>query len=259
MTASTGINRVAGLGDTILGVWAHPDDEAYLMGGTVLVALAAGARVSCITATAGEGGDTADEGRWPQARLAEIRRQEMAASLKILGVNEHRWLELPDGGLGTIDFEAGTGLIAEAIERLRPDTVLTFGTDGMTGHPDHVAVGTWAHRAAQEVGGGSCRLLAATKTPEWAERFCDLNAAVFARPPPATPAGELALHVVLAGEVLDRKLQALAAQASQTSALIASIGWDRYRHWIQDECWVERPTPTPELAGRILRKANQLA
>lgn len=38
---------------TILGVWAHPDDESYLMAGTALRAMARGSRVACVTATAG--------------------------------------------------------------------------------------------------------------------------------------------------------------------------------------------------------------
>ncbi len=52
---------------TILGVWAHPDDEAYLMAGTALVAAAAGSTIACVTATAGDAGESADEDRWPRA------------------------------------------------------------------------------------------------------------------------------------------------------------------------------------------------
>ncbi len=41
---------------TILGVWAHPDDEAYLSAGLMATAIAAGRRVVCVTATRGRGG-----------------------------------------------------------------------------------------------------------------------------------------------------------------------------------------------------------
>ena len=50
---------VADLG-TVLGIWAHPDDEAYLSGGLMSIAARDhGNRVACVTATRGELG-TAD-------------------------------------------------------------------------------------------------------------------------------------------------------------------------------------------------------
>ena len=49
---------------TVLGVWAHPDDETYLSAGLMAQAVRDGDRVVCITATRGEGGSL-DEERWP--------------------------------------------------------------------------------------------------------------------------------------------------------------------------------------------------
>ena len=46
---------VADLG-TILGVWAHPDDDIYLSAGLMAAAVEAGQRVVDVTATRGEGG-----------------------------------------------------------------------------------------------------------------------------------------------------------------------------------------------------------
>ena len=59
---------------TILGVWAHPDDDIYLSAGLMAVAAAAGERVVDVTATRGEGGSMDDE-RWPPARMAEVRTE----------------------------------------------------------------------------------------------------------------------------------------------------------------------------------------
>jgi hypothetical protein len=42
--------RISALG-TIMGIWAHPDDEAYLSGGPMALARANGQRVVCVTAT----------------------------------------------------------------------------------------------------------------------------------------------------------------------------------------------------------------
>jgi hypothetical protein len=47
--------------------------------------------------------------------------------------------------------------------------------------------------------------------------------------------GPLSIDVALAGEFLNRKYAALAAQASQTEALRAVVGEDRYREIIRIE------------------------
>ena len=87
---------------TIMSIWAHPDDEAYLCGGLMAAATDAGSRVVCVTATRGELGVT-DPVRWPPDRLAGIREIEMAECMRILGVSEHHWLGYPDGGCESVD------------------------------------------------------------------------------------------------------------------------------------------------------------
>jgi hypothetical protein len=51
---------------TLLGVWAHPDDEAYLSAGLILEHTRRGDRVVIVTATLGEHG-TKDARRYPTA------------------------------------------------------------------------------------------------------------------------------------------------------------------------------------------------
>ena len=120
-------------GRTLLGVWAHPDDEAYLTAGLMLEHVARGDRVVLVTATLGERG-TSDAVAWPPSRLAPHRHAELIASLAVLGVHDLRLLGFEDGGCDTVD---GTDLVIEQIEDVRPDVIVTFGPDGMTGHPDH--------------------------------------------------------------------------------------------------------------------------
>jgi len=99
---------------TILSIWAHPDDEAYLCGGIMAKAAAAGSRVVCVTASRGELGVT-DPTRWPPEQLAAIREAELAACLSILGVREHRWLGDPDGGCSDVDLDRAADQIVEII------------------------------------------------------------------------------------------------------------------------------------------------
>src|SRR5262245_11536659 len=117
-------DAMAGLG-TILSLWAHPDDETYLAAGVMAAAIDGGHRVVCVSATAGEHG-TPHPDVWPPDRLGRIRQWEAAAAMAVLGVTEHRFLGLPDGGLADRDDE-GIEVVGRLLDELRPDTILTFG------------------------------------------------------------------------------------------------------------------------------------
>ena len=141
---------------TIMCIWAHPDDETYLSAGLMQQAVEDGRRVVCVTATRGEGGSQ-DETKWPSATIAQVRESEIAESLRILGVKEHHWLGYIDGHCDEVDDDEAVGKIAALIAEIRPDSVLTFGPDGHTGHPDHIAVNRWttaAFRAGRPATGG---------------------------------------------------------------------------------------------------------
>ena len=124
----------------ILGIWAHPDDEAFLSAGLMAQAASEGERVVCVTATRGELG-VQDAERWPPDQLARIRENELYESMRILGVGEHRWLDYPDGGCHLVDEEEAVARLVAVVHGCAADlSVLTFGPDGMTAHQDHMAV-----------------------------------------------------------------------------------------------------------------------
>ena len=89
---------------TVLGIWAHPDDEAFLSAGLMAAARDTGHRVVCVTATLGERG-TGDPAGWPPGRLAAVRKHELRASLAALDVTEHHLLGLADGALAALGEE----------------------------------------------------------------------------------------------------------------------------------------------------------
>jgi len=219
---------------TILSIWAHPDDEAYLCGGIMAMATAAQSRVACVTATRGELGVT-DPTRWPPEQLPAIRGAELAECLRILGVTEHRWLGYPDGGCASASVDTAAHQIAEIIREIAPDTILTFAPDGQTGHPDHIAVHRWTVEAVRRTGIGTLHVVA--NTQQWLDdhlaQWTELGAIV--GDPPVAWTGPLSIDVALSTELLDRKLAALAAQASQTEALRAIVGEERYREFIRIE------------------------
>src|SRR5688572_15104343 len=165
---------VAELG-TILGIWAHPDDEAYLSGGLMALARDNGQRVVCVTATRGERG-TPDPVAWPPDRLAAERTRELASCLAVLGVHEHHWLDYADGECAGADPDGAAERLSAVIDDLRPDTVLTFGPDGITGHPDHRTVSAWTGAAFDRAAPPGARLLHAAVPAPRAERWGELTA-----------------------------------------------------------------------------------
>ncbi|HEY5882192.1 MAG TPA: PIG-L family deacetylase [Nakamurella sp.] len=239
-------NEVTELG-TILGIWAHPDDEAYLSGGLMAIARDNGTRVVCVTATRGELG-TADPVTWPPDRLATTRTAELAGCLGILGVDEHHWLDFPDGGCADADTATAVERLSGIMDLVQPDTVLTFGPDGFTGHPDHRAVAGWAAAAVDRAGRAGIRLLQAAAAQRRQERWARLNEqlGVFEPGyPMLVPDDRLAVGLDLAPGIVTRKVKALVAQQTQTAGLIEALGVQTYTAWVGDECFVDRPAGWP--------------
>ena len=225
---------------TILGVWAHPDDESYLSAGLMALARASGQRVVVVSLTAGDQGT--DDPDLRGRVLASHRRAELAASLACLGVTEHHVLGLPDGGLSALGDGPGAALVGQWIDEVRPDTVVTFGPDGLTGHPDHLAVHRWT-KAAWIERQREVRLLQAAVTPDFHRRWGHVNEAIdlwqWQPDVPCTPEDELALAVRCEPEVLDQKVAALRAHRSQSAGLIDMLGIDDYRAWWSVETFTE--------------------
>jgi len=233
---------VVGLG-TVLGIWAHPDDEAYLSGGLMALARSHGARVVCTTATRGELG-TSDPLSWPPERLAEERARELARSLEILGVGEHHWLGHRDGECADVPSDRAVEQLCEVIAEVRPDTVLSFGPDGITGHSDHQTVSAWTVEAFERAAPPAARLLFAAISDRRKRRWAELEDELGVYQPGypvITPAAELAVHLTLDPGTLDRKVRALAAQATQTSGLLAAMGVEDYAAWVSEEAFVAAP------------------
>ncbi|MFG1992833.1 PIG-L family deacetylase [Actinoplanes sp. NPDC048988] len=231
--------------NTLLGIWAHPDDEAYLSGGLMALAAQRGDRVVCVTATRGEHG-TSDPRRWPPARLAAERATELARCLRILGVTEHHWLGCPDGGCADVPAAEAVAKLAALIGEIRPDTVVTFGLDGNTGHADHRAVARWTAAAFARAAAPGARLLRSAVGERWHRRWAPLNDGLgIFEPgyPVVVPDGALTVDLVLDDATVRRKVRALAAQRTQTAALIGAVGVDRYTEWVREESFVAWAPP----------------
>lgn len=231
---------------TVLAVWAHPDDETYLAGGILAGLSDLGHRVVCVTATRGEAADP-DATAGERAALADLRTRELEEALGVLGVDEHRWLDLPDGGCATVDPDAPVGCLTELVHDLRPDTVLTFGPDGFTGHPDHRAVSAWVDSALARTADRIRRpaLLHAVLAADSRERQppgLDERSVYYLGRPRVCADEELGLRLDLAAgprtaALLDRKVEALRRQESQTRGVIDAVGAAAFRSWVSVETY----------------------
>ena len=147
MTPETGADGSTGRPPRLLGLFAHPDDETLGAGGTFAKYAGAGAEVHVVSLTRGGAGQIRDAAVATRSTLTDVRERELVAAGEELGVVATRCLDYADGSLAQVDTEELLALAHELISEVDHDVVVTFGPDGFSGHPDHVAVGAAATAA----------------------------------------------------------------------------------------------------------------
>ena len=142
---------------SVLFVHAHPDDESSKGAGTMARYAKEGYGVVVVTLTDGAAGDIlnpAMDRPGVKERLVEIREEELARALEILGVTSSYPLGYADSGW-VKDFEGDGSLLDPAcfyntpvedvveqlvgiVRRERPDVLVTYPPNGGYPHPDHI-------------------------------------------------------------------------------------------------------------------------
>jgi N-acetyl-1-D-myo-inositol-2-amino-2-deoxy-alpha-D-glucopyranoside deacetylase len=143
----------------LLFVHPHPDDESIACGGTIARYGNEGAQVHVVTCTGGEAGDNLSGIDLAGRDFTEVRRGELEAAVKILGVTSHRFLGYRDSGMAgmpanehpeafvLVDLDEAAVRLAATIRELRPDVVVSDDEKGTYGHPDHVRAHEVTRRA----------------------------------------------------------------------------------------------------------------
>jgi LmbE family N-acetylglucosaminyl deacetylase len=140
------------LGDTVLVVFAHPDDET-IIGPLLAQTVAQGYRVHLITITSGQKGTTKHSEIPAGAALGAARELEVQCSARQLGIVAPILLGFEDAELAQPpNLESAARQVATRIDELKPDVVVTWGPDGVTGHPDHRAVSNLTTQILQQHG-----------------------------------------------------------------------------------------------------------
>ena len=130
----------------VLVVAAHPDDETAFAGGLIAKYASEGHAVSILLTTRGEGGEMGEPPLCPRDELGRVREREAQAAAAALGARDVLFLPFCDPLVGPDDtlyhiaatLEQFSSAIAEVLHDLRPEVVVTHGSSGEYGHPQHV-------------------------------------------------------------------------------------------------------------------------
>ena len=168
---------------TLLAVFAHPDDEAFV--GPLLSHYARqGVRVRLAIVTEGAKGVSRRLGVPAGPEMARLRAEEARCSCRALGIEAPMQLGFEDGGLGKASDPPDGYLkqveqrIRELLAEVRPDVVITWGPEGGYGHPDHRLVGAVVTEAVQAGADGAPRRLLYSGIPADHARSADPRWAV---------------------------------------------------------------------------------
>lgn len=218
----------------VLCVFAHPDDEAFGPGGTIALWTRQGAEINLVCATRGENGLPADKtGNSPNPReTSRIRSQELKKSAKILGVKSVEFLDFQDGHIGNNDLQKLEAAITRRIRSLRPDLLLTFNLNGVSGHLDHIAVASAATQAFRKT--KIAKKLYYFTVPNVISR---LNADYFIYFPEGPDPDDMD-EIIDVSSVWDVRMKAMDQHQSQAKDVVAVKS--KLATWEQKECFMVR-------------------
>ncbi len=142
----------------LMVVMPHPDDESFSSGGTMALASDAGVPVTYLCGTYGDMGRRMGSPFFANREsMRDVRERELAEACRVLGAR-YELLGMRDRTVEFEDPHAVAARVREAIERLRPSTVITF-YPGHAVHPDHDAMGLATKLAVDGLEGQHPQLL----------------------------------------------------------------------------------------------------
>lgn len=125
----------------VLTVFPHQDDETIFVGGTILkMKKDPRVRVHILCMTLGGKSGAIRELKFSEDLQGIIRSAELRSAATVLGADEVIQGHYPDQGLSGLDPAALAKEVLSYIVQTHAEIVITYGPDGMTGHPDHIAL-----------------------------------------------------------------------------------------------------------------------
>lgn len=217
------------VGERLLVVVAHPDDETFGCGSFLAHAAARGVETTVACATRGEAGEPAAGSGIDVADLPEVRERELREAAAHLGVDHVVLFDWADSGMdgdpapGTLcaaSLDEVATTITELIEEVRPTVVLTL--DASDGHRDHVHMRDATLEAVGRAAWDAERVYLHCLPQELMRRWAELiraeapESAYLAVRELGTPEDWITT-VIDTADLLERRNGAIAIHASQTS------------------------------------------
>jgi LmbE family N-acetylglucosaminyl deacetylase len=122
----------------ILYVFAHPDDESFGPARVISKQRREGHEVYLLTLTRGGATRQRHKFGYSVEEMGEVRYKEMLDVAKTLDLTGITVLDLPDSGLSEMDPREIEAAIAEHIEAVQPQVVVTYAVHGISGFFDHL-------------------------------------------------------------------------------------------------------------------------
>lgn len=224
----------------VLIIFPHPDDETLFCGGTIVRHIKNGNEVIWICAGLGERSRNSAKryskiffvahsilGSLPfliilqklavwwlsiwrkrNMKLAEVRRKEALEIAEFLGIKDVKFLEIED-----MKFGKFIGKIKEEIKNYlnlyKPDIIYTFHLNGLTGHPDHVALSKAIIEAVKELSSNLKPKIFGAAVPKSIAKKLKL-------PLLSVKDKEIKKEIILSEEELTKKKETLAKYQSQS-------------------------------------------
>ncbi|GGE11111.1 PIG-L domain-containing protein [Marinithermofilum abyssi] len=134
---------------TLLWVFAHPDDESFACGGTIARYAANGWRTVLYCATRGDAGSPGTPPLCTPEQLGDVRADELSRAARVLGLDRVILRDYGDGRLTQYPQNELTRDIRQVIREEKPEVVITFPAEGISGHPDHRVIHQATVKAVQ--------------------------------------------------------------------------------------------------------------
>lgn len=198
----------------LLLVFAHPDDESSSVAGTTAKYTQRGVPVDLICATRGEKGTRLDVP--PDVDTAMAREAGLRIAAGVTGIRNIYFLGYVDGDLEKADTREIADRLIDIMRKVRPEVVITFGPDGISGHPDHITISmatTDAFDMLTECGCGPQKLYYVTIPQSAINEASNEDIEGVA----TRPDDEITTIIDISGH-LDTKIRALEAHSSQQDA-----------------------------------------
>lgn len=192
--------------ESVLAIFAHPDDESWIAGAMIDRLARRGTPVSLLTFTRGGNAAAVRDGTVSQNAMKKLRSRELAKACTVLGIRRHRLLDFPDGRLDQMSSAALERQIRLCCRLWRPTVLMTFSSDGVTGHRDHKAVAAVVRRYVRSLD---------RPIPVVRFTFSPTTRKIFHLP----PGPRQKLISISTGVTRQRKLEAIRVHASQHRTL----------------------------------------